>query len=147
VMGKGPEEIGFFARFEPVKEGPPLYFWGRGDALAFLIRSIFYNGEGPFKTGRLGHREHMGLLAGPLVSGPTMAAGAPLLRSILPIRPFKGEELEAPLEVAPPPPPAEAAVEPPPPREPEPGVSQEVAEAQAEAIKEAAESGAAVCED
>jgi hypothetical protein len=147
MMGKGPEERAFFARFEPAKQGPPLYFWGRGEALAVLIRSLLFNVEGPFKTGRIHYRKPLRLLAGPLVSGRSMAAGAPLLRGILPIRPFKGEEVESALEVAPPPPPAEAAVEPPPPREPEPGVSQEVAEAQAEALKEAAESGAAICED
>jgi hypothetical protein len=147
MIVKGPEERAFFVRFEPEKQGPPLYFWGRGDALAVLLRSLLSHEEGPVKTGKLGHRESLGLLADPLVSGPSMAAGAPLLSRILPIRPFKGEEVESALEVAPPPPPAEAAVEPPPPREPEPEVSQEVAEAQAEAIEEAAESGAAVCED
>jgi hypothetical protein len=146
-MGKGPEERAFFARFEAAKQGPPLYFWGRGEALAVLLRSLLPNAEGPFRKGRLGHRAMLGLVDGPLASGPSMAAGAPLLSRILPIRPFKGEEAESALEVAPPPPPAEAAVEPTPPREPEPAVSQEVAEAQAEAFEEAAESGAAICED
>ena len=57
-MGKGPEEIAFFARFEPAKQGPPIYFWGRGEALAVLLHSLLSNVEGPFKKGKLGHREH-----------------------------------------------------------------------------------------
>jgi hypothetical protein len=58
MNAKGPEKRAFFLRCEPAKQGLPLYFWGRGEALAVLLRCLLSDVESPFRAGRMGHREH-----------------------------------------------------------------------------------------
>jgi len=168
MIARGPEEIEFFTRFEPAQKGPPLYFRDKGDALAFLrrismnswdrsiFRSLLSKVEDPFKIGRLSDEEILDLLADHLISGRIWAVRVRLFRRSQAGTAGAKKEYMTPLEVSrmeretrPPVPPKEreAVTEPPPPRTSEPEVSPETAAAQAETLKEAAESGGPLCED
>jgi hypothetical protein len=160
MIVKGAEQIEFFTRFEPAAKGPPIYFLDKVDALAFLkrlfmnawdrseLRALLAKVEGAVKVEGMTDGEVMDLLADYLVSGRIWAVRVRLLRRSRSTRP---REYMTPLEVSraerKPPPPAQPKKEeakPPPAAEPE--VSPEIAEAQASALKQAAESGTPFCE-
>jgi hypothetical protein len=160
MIVKGAEQIEFFTRFEPAAKGPPIYFLDKVDALAFLkrlfmnawdrseLRALLAKVEGAAKVEGMTDGEVMDLLADYLVSGRIWAVRVRLLRRSRSTRP---REYMTPLEVSraerKPPPPAQPKKEeakPPPAAEPE--VSPEIAEAQASALKQAAESGTPFCE-
>ena len=162
MIVKGAEQIEFFTRFEPAAKGPPIYFLDKVDALAFLrrlfmnswdrseLRSLLAKAEGAVKVEGLTDGEVMDLLADYLVSGRIWAVRVRLLRRS---RSGKAKEYVTPLEVSraerkppPPPPPKKEEEEAPPPPTEEPEVSPEIAEAQASALKQAAESGTPFCE-
>jgi hypothetical protein len=168
MIVKGPEEIEFFTRFEPPRKGPPLYFRNKEDALAFLrrismhsgdrsiLRSLLSKVEDSFRIGRLNDQEILDLLANHLVSGRIWAVRVHLFRRGRSAKAAPKKEYMTPLEVSrmerearPPVPPEkrETVIEPLPPRTTEPAVSPEIAAAQAETVKQAAQSGAPFCEE
>jgi len=162
MIVKGSEEIEFFTRFEPTTKGPPIYFWDKAEALAFLrrisvnsgdrttFRTLLTKAEGALKVGKLNDEEVLDLLADCLVSGRIWAVRTRLLKRSRSRKP-EGEYM-TPLEVSrmerkpPPPAPPKKEEEKPAPAPREPEVSPEMAAAQAATLQQAAQTGAPFCE-